>query len=428
MSATRRWGAGAAVITTATLVASVLGYVLLTVVGRVLSPDDFGLFIVFWGVLFGLGAALAMIEQEAARRAASGDQTTRPTIGAVTAAAGLLAALTAALTLLPLVSRRLYGGYELGIGLIVLVAVVGFAVQFAVRGTLVGSGAVRGYAAIVVAEAAIRLVLLAILAGTVGLSLGSAAVAVAGGSLAWLLWLRRFRSIAATVTRASLAPRAALGRAISLMGGAALLASVVTGYPTMVALFTGQTPGLAGGAAFAALTISRVPLVFITPIQALTVPVIVSWREDPVAGDARIRRLLVGGTLAALAVGLVGAAIAWPLGPAVVRFVYGSAYVVDHWVVAGLILSAVLLGWVTLISAALIALPAIRRMVLLWATVAAATAVWLAASPLGIVETTAVGTLVGPLVGIAVGVPMLWRSTAAPTASPAGVPAEGIGG
>src|SRR5690606_17620466 len=147
-------------------------------------------------------------------------------------------------------------------------------IQFAVRGTLVGSGSVRGYATIVVAEAAIRLVLLAILAVSVGLTLGSAAVAVAGGSLAWLLWFRRFGSIARTVKRAPLDLRAAVGRAASLMGGAALLASVVTGYPTMVALFTGDKPGLAGGAAFAALTISRVPLVFITPIQALTVPLI----------------------------------------------------------------------------------------------------------------------------------------------------------
>jgi O-antigen/teichoic acid export membrane protein len=418
------------VITTATVVASVLGYVLLTVVGRWgLTPAEFGLFLVFWGVLFGIGGALATTEQEAARRAATGDETSRPTVGAVMIAAALLAAVAAGLTLVPFVSRRLYGGYEPGIAFIVLAAVIGFAIQFAVRGTLIGSGSIRSYAAIVIAEAAIRLVVLAILGITVGLTPVSTAVAVASGSLVWLFWFRRFSSIVATVAQGSVELRAAVGRAASLMGGAALLASVVTGYPTMVTLFSGETPGPAGGAAFAALTISRVPLVFIVPIQALTVPLVVSWRSDAAAdGGARIRRLLMKGTLAALAVAVLGGAIAWPLGPGLVRFVYGPAYVVSPWVVAVLIVSAILLGWVALVSAALIALSAIRRMVLLWLAVAATTAIWLAVSPLGVVETTAVGTLVGPVVGIACGVPMLWSSALAAIRERTDFSTEGVGG
>jgi O-antigen/teichoic acid export membrane protein len=417
------------VITTATVIASVLGYVLLTVVGRALTPAEFGLFIVFWGVLFGIGGTLATTEQEVARRTANGDETSQPTVGAVAVAAAVLAASAAGLTLVPFISRRLFGDYELGLAFIVLGAAIGFAIQFAVRGTLIGSVTIRGYAAIVIAEAAIRLVLLAILAVTVGLTPISAAAAVAGGSFVWLFWRRRFGSVARTLAPGPVNVRAAVGRAASLMGGAALLASVVTGYPTMVTLVTGETPGLAGGAAFAALTISRVPLVFMIPIQALTVPLVVSWRADAATdGGARIRRLLAGGTLAALAVGVAGGAIAWPIGPWLVRFVYGPAYEVPHWVVAVLILSAILLGWVALISAALIALSAIRRMVLLWLAVTGATAVWLAVSPLGVVDTTAVGTLVGPLVGIACGVPMLWLLTLATTRQPRHRAAEGVGG
>jgi hypothetical protein len=67
-------------------------------------------------------------------------------------------------------------------------------------------------------------------------------------------------------------------------------------------------------------------------------------------------------------------------------------------------------------------------MVLLWLAVAATTAVWLAVSPLGVVETTAVGTLVGPVVGIACGVPMLWSSALAAIRERTDFSTEGVGG
>ena len=147
----RRPGTGVVGIGLAIGTASVAGYALLVVTGRVLTPAAFGLFVAFWGVLFGLGSSLSTIEQEAARQTASGATGHAVPLPAVAVCAAALAGIAAAVTLLPPVAFRLYGAADSRLGLIVVLAVVGFAVQFAVRGIRVGSGATPHYAGIIVA-------------------------------------------------------------------------------------------------------------------------------------------------------------------------------------------------------------------------------------------------------------------------------------
>jgi hypothetical protein len=72
-----------------------------------------------------------------------------------------------------------------------------------------------------------------------------------------------------------------------------------------------------------------------------------------------------------------------------------------------LVLSACLLAWAQLLSAALIALSAHRRMLIVWATAAASTVVWLLLSPLDVVGTTAVGAMIGPVAALGCGIPLL---------------------
>jgi O-antigen/teichoic acid export membrane protein len=192
------------------------------------------------------------------------------------------------------------------------------------------------------------------------------------------------------------------------MLGAALIASVITGFPTLVTALTDGSPGAAGGAVFAALTVSRVPLLLTSPIQALAVPFVVRAREDAATdGPARLRKGLALGTGGFLALGLIGAAIAWAIGPWVVQLVYGSRYDVPRAAIALLVLSACLLAWSQLLSAALIALSAHRRMLAMWGAAVVATVVWLLVSPLDVVATTAVGSLAGPLAALACGIPMI---------------------
>ena len=183
MSVTRRAGGSRILnVGAAIAVSSVVGYLLLAIVGRNLSKEDFGLFMSFWGMLFGLASSLSMIEQEAARQSAGGDKKGAAPIAQVTIAAAALAAAAAAVTLIPAVSARLYGPDQGLMGLFVLVAAVGFSTQFMVRGLLIGSGQIRSYGGIVIAEAATRLVLLLGIWFTVGITLGTAAGAVTAGA------------------------------------------------------------------------------------------------------------------------------------------------------------------------------------------------------------------------------------------------------
>ncbi|SDO14710.1 Membrane protein involved in the export of O-antigen and teichoic acid [Klenkia soli] len=394
-------------------VASAAGYGLLALVGRGLSPADFGVFVAVWGVVFGLGSSLSTIEQEAARDAAQAGPRTGPAAAAVTTAAALVAGVVAALTLVPAVGERLFGREEVVFGVVVLAAALGFAAQFAVRGLLVGSGDVRGYGRLVVAEALSRLVVLLALLALARLDLQTAVVAVGVGSFAWLAWARRAGSVLprGRVPRSDWRP--ALVRAVSLMAGAGLIASVITGFPTLVTALGSGAPGAAGGAVFAALTVSRVPLLLISPVQALAVPFVVRTREQPGReGTTALRRMLVLGTLATLALGAVGALLGGLLGPWAVRLVYGPDYDVPSGAMALLVLSACLLAWTQLLSATLIALSAHRRMIAVWAVAVGATVGWLLLSPLDVVATTAVGAMVGPVAALACALPAVHRLAA----------------
>jgi O-antigen/teichoic acid export membrane protein len=407
----RRAESGIARIGVATAIGSLAGYALLALVGRALGPAEFGLFVAFWGVLFGLGSSLSTIEQETARRAASdvADEAGPPT-SAVTTAAAAIAGLAAATTLLPPVAERLYGQADSWIGLVVVIAALGFAAQFAVRGLLVGSGAVRSYSWLLVAEAALRLVVLLAFLALLDLDLQTAAIAVAAGSFAWLGWTARSHEVlpGRRLSRTTWWPAAA--RAGSLMAGAALTASIITGFPTLVTALTDEAPGAAGGAVFAAITVSRVPLLLFSPVQAVAVPYVVRAHGRASAeGPSALRRMLLLGTVAFVALGAVAAAVAWVAGPWVVRLVYGDAYEVPAPAIALLVLSACLLAWVQLLSAALIALSAHRGMLVTWAVAVAATVAWLVLSPLDVVATTAVGSLVGPVAALFCAIPMLWR-------------------
>ena len=408
-----RTGASVARIGVAVGLSSVAGYALLTVVGRTLRPADFGLFVAFWGVLFGLGSALSTIEQESARQAASrGQRDAGPPAAAVTTAAAALAGLVAALTLVPAVSHRVYGQADIRIGLVVVLAALGFAVQFAVRGQLIGSDAVRSYSRLLVAEPAARLLALCAVLVLAGMDLATAAAAVAAGSFAWLAWMGRARAILPRRRLPLSSWRAATLRAGSLMLGAALTASVITGFPTLVTILVGH-PGAAGGVVFAALTVSRVPLLLVSPVQAVAVPFVVRARErHGPAGGAQLRKGLVVGSLLFASLGVAAGALAWVAGPWVVRLVYGDAYRISGSAIALLVLSACLLAWVLLLSAALIALARHRAMVAMWAVAVTATVVWLLLSPLDVVATTAVGSLIGPLAGLACAAPLLWRFSA----------------
>ncbi|GGC11291.1 hypothetical protein [Cellulomonas carbonis] len=394
----------------ALLASSALGYVLLALVARVLEEDRYAVFLSAWGVVFGLGSVLSVVEQEVSRYAAearaAGRATPRAATQVLALAGGAALAVCAALALSP-PGARVFGGLPV-LGLLACVSTAGFAVQFFVRGVLVGRGLLRPYAAVLLVEAGVRL----LVAGALALWLAAApaggpdrtvamVAAVVTGSFAWVVAVRRVRGEMASAGPSE--PWGALARDVAVLATAAgLTAVLLTGYPSLVVLVVGDSTGLA--ALFAAVTATRVPLLLLAPVQALAVPAVVrlvlAGRTD------RLRMLLVRGGLALLAVAAVGALGGALLGPWVVATAFGSQYRTSGTTVAVLMAATVVVGGVLLESAALLALRRRPAMLGTWAA-AAATAVVLLATWPGTAEDRGVAGLGGAALAGAV-----WATTA----------------
>ncbi|WP_229686132.1 lipopolysaccharide biosynthesis protein [Longimycelium tulufanense] len=409
----------------ALLVAVGLGYVVLIAVGRLLSPADYAIFMTFWGVVFGVGATLAPLEQETSRQAALAavhGQRAGATVLRTVAVGAAAAAVFGLLILVPAMNERLFSGYG-ALAVVAGVAGVAFAPQYGVRGLLMGQHRVRFYGGLIVAEAGLRLVLLGavVLAVVTGLvpvvGVVPAAITVAVGSFAWLLFVRP----ATTAVDRHIPGERWSGvtqRVVVLMASAGLTATVITGYPAMVRLLAGGdlTPL---GALFAALMILRFPLLLMSPLQAMAVPLVVrlSHSDD---GRHRLRVLLAQGIVGSILIAAVGAVLGALVGPWGVRFLLGPRYHVDAWAAGGLLASSVLLTAIQLLCAVLIARTQVHRVLLTWAVIAATSAVVLVAWPATPLVRAVLGLVLAPALGLGVAVACVLRHDAGPSRLPHG--------
>ncbi|WP_309110172.1 hypothetical protein [Saccharothrix sp.] len=412
MSAAPAAGRSLGTVGIATLVAAGLGYPLLIVAGRVLSEADAEVFLVFWGLLFGAGSALSPVEQEVSRQAALADVEGRRTGFAAVQAMAVCAVGVAVLGLvvmLPPVSSRLFGDAGL-VAVVTAAGALGFAAQFGVRGLLMGHRRITPYSRLVVAEALVRAVLLGgfVVAGLNDLL--PLTVAVAVGSFAWLVFARgAWTSVDLREGREPWG--VVLRRMFVLVLSAGLTASVLTGYPAIVKLFKSPTEADTLSALFFALTVARLPLLLLSPVQAMAVPTVVRLSVDE-DGRRRLRGLLAKGAAVAVAVAAVGAALGALVGPWAVRLLFGPAYVVQPWAVAGLVWSSLVLGAVMLLAAVLVARKQGGAVLALWAVVAALSVLVLWLSPGGIVVRAVLGLVVAPTAGLAVGAWLVLRERA----------------
>jgi O-antigen/teichoic acid export membrane protein len=395
-------GAARSVSTVAVAVAvsSAAGYALLLMCGRALSPADFAVLLAFWGVSFGLGSARSPLEQETAPAAAAdrvAGTANRAAAWQVMGVGFVVVLAASAVLLTPPVARSLLGADRSLMPLVVLAA-LGFVVQFVVRGLLIGHGAVRPYGWLLVSEPAIRLLVVTVVlivgaAGLFSLSLG-----VALGSFGWLAVLVSARALLAGAgEREPWLP--VVRRVLALVAAASLTAAVITGYPALVTALTPGRPDAELGALFAALTVARIPLIAVTPLQALAVPAVVTalGREH---GGSQVRRWLVWGLLATVVVSAAGGLLGALIGSRVVRLLYGGRYDVSSGAVSALVVSSVLLAALLLACAVLVSLKRHGSVTLVWGLVAAVVVVILVASP-GAASTRAVrGLLFGPAVGL----------------------------
>ena len=385
------------------LIAIALGYVLTVLAPRLLGPVNAVTFLSFWGILMGLGSALSPLEQELSRQSAvaalDGGKAGKPALRALAVGMVVVAVVAVLTMVVPVLNERLYGG-QVELGAIVLCGAIAFACQFAARGLLVGQQKIRLYSWLVIAEAALRVLALGLIVLASLTGLVSLAIAAAVGSFAWLLFLR---PVSGLLDRHQDGEgwRPVVSRILLLMAGAGLTASVITGYPALVNLLAPGGDKAAIGALFTALTVSRVPLLLLSPLQALAVPTVVRL-SGTAEGMHRLRRMLAIGGLGTLVVGVVGALVGLLIGPWLVSLLYGSDFVAQGWWVAGMVWGAVLLTAMQLMTAVLVARTQANKVLVTWAVVAAVTSLVLLLLPGDTVLKAVVGLAAGPTAGLAV--------------------------
>ncbi len=398
-----------------------MGYALLLLAGKHLSSAENAVFLGFWGLLMGVGSALSPVEQELSRQTAlAAAQGHKPDLSAARtfAVTQTVAIAVAAVLAVPAVNGQLFDQHR-ELALVAGCGIVAFPALYAMRGLFIGAGQNGRYSAILLAEAAARLVLFVgfVVAGVSGLTW--LAVAVAVGSCAWLPFAFRARGLVEP-SRSSEPWGALWRRMLGLIVSAALTASVLTGYPAVVKLVAPRGSEDALGGLFLAVSLLRSPLLLVlAPIQTLAVPTVVRVLHQP-DGARRLRRFAAMGAGGTLVIGLVVAAVAYVAGPWVFHLLYKDKFAVSAWTMAGLGWSGIALAATMLTVAVLVARKQTGRVVTVWAVVAGLSLLVLLASSGGIMFRAVLGATVAPTIGLAVALALVVaaRDTAAGDGAP----------
>jgi len=356
----------------ATLLAGVLTYVLLAIVSRSLTDAAFDRFSVFWALslLVGFGA-FAAVEQEIARASAAGADArtaTRAPLRTVAVLAVVATAVAAGVGI-----ATIGGGSTV---MLVALAALGpvSAVQFLARGFMLGARRLRPYAIVLAGDAVLRVALAAavaaVLAGSVGLAdpdaAGWFALALCAAILlahAWVLAGLRGAPRPAAIER-----RAASRAVVALLGAGVVSQLLLNAGPLLI---EAADAGVGAAGAFqATFNVARIPLFVLVPLQGLLLAPFVRLFDHGERSGAR--RMLVRLVAAAVLVSLVGAVVAWAIGPWVVELVFGEGRALAGGLTAVLVAGACLNAGLVILTQALIALRRHRFASVAWLVALAA--------------------------------------------------------
>lgn len=396
-----------------------------------LDPAANARFLIFWSLLFGVFGVLAGVQNETTRAVRSAETraaalstpTGHPRVLPVGLGIGAVIALLLAVTSpwwSAAVLTRDHGadlaspassapGASLGTVAAVTAVCLGtlaFAGHVTAAGALAGRGRWGDYSLLVGSESTVRF-LLTVAVAVAGATLVGYEVAAAASAATWLLLSLLRPHLRATWQARADRPAGAYLRALAqAMGAAAATAGLVTGYAVMIDVTTPAEVVEASAPFLLALSLTRATLLM--PVNAFQGMAI----AHVVANPHRARPILVrvGALLGAL--GVVGALIAWAIGPWILDLLR-PGYRVEGIVLAGLLLGGASLALLVLVSSVCLAMDHHSSYVVGWvaAFLAAFALLWLPA-PL---ETRAIASLtLGPLVGTAIHATTLLRATRRP--------------
>ncbi|KQB84453.1 hypothetical protein [Corynebacterium oculi] len=411
-------------LSVATVFAALSGFLIVIISTRILDEEAAKLFQAYWGLFFACTGILDGIMQETTRTVSAqrkdseghGDRGTpsaqaRPTSDAHHGGvdkhthahwhfALLVGLVAAALSLLtePLWVPLVIGGKHgmAGSGLLALGLML-YAFQAVLSGILSGWERWPSYARLIALDSGVRFLLVA-LAALLGWNLVPFFIITVIGSLSWLVILaadptaRAHARSPLPLTLGSFARRA--GSAMIATGASA---AIITGVAPLINA-TMEEPDTEGGVALAgimlAVSLTRAPV--LVPLQRFQSALIVYF----VRHRERMRQAVVPPAAAVLGVGVLGAGLAWLLGPWIlaVGWDHDPAYAVPGPLLAALTFASSCTGVLMITGAASIAAERHRLYVAGWviASVVVCAVLWRGTDPL---TTIPLALTVGPVIG-----------------------------
>jgi len=327
---------GAALLSGATLASGVFAYAYHVLAARTLGPEAYGLVAVLWAALFLLVVVLFRpLEQTTSRaladRLARGHEV-RSVLRAMLRIYLVVAVAVgvAGVAGWNLIADELFLGDGFFVGAL-LVGLAAYGVAYVLRGVCAGVGWFNGYALLLVADGAARLVVILPLVVVASRDLAAAAM-VAAAVASVVLPVAIGRRVLTPLTASGPGQPFHVGAAVAFAWPAAVIAIadqvLVNGGPLLVMLGGGENVGKVAGLVFAATMLVRIPVFVFQGLATSLLPNLT--RLHAASEPALFRRAVLraaGGLAACAALIVVTVSL---VGPEAMRVVYGSEYEVGR--------------------------------------------------------------------------------------------------
>lgn len=381
----------------ATVFAAASGFIVLLVAAGALGSEGYNEFQAYWGLFFALAGCIDGVMQETTRAVSVSRETGARGSGRPWRLGGLVAVI---ITVTVLLTGVLWIGLLLSeqrssaVGLMAF-GLASYSFQAVLSGILSGLGLWSQYAWLLALDSGVRL-LLAVIAWAAGLGMWVFLLLTVIGAASWLVILAASPAARQAVTApVDVSARTLARRAGSAMLAAGASAALITGFPVFVQATSTEQPGalVTISGIMMAVTLTRAPI--LVPLQRFQSALIVRFVEH----RRNLYSALAMPIAAVLGLGVFGGALAWLIGPWILRVLpIDQGFGVPGVILAILTFASACTGSLMITGAATLAVEKHRMYVLGWVS-ASVVAFATLLLPLPLHVTVCIALILGPAIG-----------------------------